>query len=334
MARQLDDWVAETTESIAARLEASREAQRQTRFTLGILAVISMMMVILAYNAYLSYDSRWILAHAKVLGEKGEVTIRKIDSSDNADSVPDVLVVQALQDWAESRIATVDLLGIRVSVDDAPVLGTISLFVISLWLLLVTRRENHTVGSLFRDTDTPGGDSSSSPAGGSQLPDIEPPQLYSNGQRWLIFHSVFANNLFVTFDRWSRIDSLRDPHARVHDDPTAIKRKLDRLSMSFARNFFFWFPVMASSFVFVLDRMSYFVLEDPFAPELRPPGWEAPWFFASALVFVVCWVPLVICCRGAARYSRATGNVLREYGERLRADLLRRDSRQTQDMGA
>ena len=65
MARQLDDWVAETTESIAARLEAAREAQRQTRFTLGILAVISMMMVILAYNAYLSYDSKWILTHAK-----------------------------------------------------------------------------------------------------------------------------------------------------------------------------------------------------------------------------------------------------------------------------
>ena len=167
----------------------------------------------------------------------------------------------------------------------------------------------------------------------ASLPDIEPRQLYSNGQRWLIFHSIFANNLFVTFDRWSRIDSLRNPNALVHDDPTGIKRRLDRLSMSFARNFFFWFPVMASSLVFALDRMSYF-LEDPFAPELRPPGWEAPWFFASALVFVVCWVPLVICCRGAARYSRATGNVLREYGERLRADLLRRDSRRTQDMGA
>ena len=158
MARQLDDWVAETTESIAARLEASREAQRQTRFTLGILAVISMMMVILAYNAYLSYDSRWILAQR---AKKGW-TIRTIDSSDNADTVPDVLVLQALQDWAESRIATIDLLGIRVSVDDAPVLGTISLFVVSLWLLLVTRRENHTVGSLLRDTDTPGADSSSS----------------------------------------------------------------------------------------------------------------------------------------------------------------------------
>jgi hypothetical protein len=328
MTRHLDDWIAETPESIAARLEASREAQRQTRFTLGILAVISMMMVILAYNAYLSYDSKWILAHAKKDGQ-----IRTIDSPDSADTVPDVLTVQALQDWAESRSATIDLLGIHVSVDDAPVLGTISLFVVSLWLLLVTRRENHTVGSLLRDTDTPGDDSSSSLAGGSQLPDTDPRQLYSNGQRWLIFHTIFANNLFVAFDRSSRIDSLRHPNAVVHDDPTGLKRRLDRLSMSFARDFFFWFPVVASSLVFALDRMSYFV-EDAFAPELQPQGYEAPWFFASALVFVVCWIPLVICCRGAARYSRSTGNVLREYGERLRADLLHRNSRQTQDMGA
>jgi hypothetical protein len=328
MATHLDDWIAETPESIAARLEAAREAQRQTRFTLGILAVISMMMVILAYNAYLSYDSKWILAHAQNV----DGNIRKIDSADNADTVPDVLIVQALQDWAESRTATIDLLGIHVSVDDAPVLGTTSLFVVSLWLLLVARRENQTVGSLLRDTDTPGGDASSSLAGGSQVLETQPQPLYSNGQRWLIFHSIFANNLFATFDRWSRIDSLRNPNAIAQDDPIGIRRRLDRLSMSFARDFFFWFPVVASSLVFVLDRMSYFV-EDPFAPNLTPQGYEAPWFFASAFVFAVCWVPLVICCRGAARYSRATTNVLREYGERLRADLLRRKSRQARHLG-
>ncbi len=155
----LDDWIAETPESIAARLEAAREAQRQTRFVLGMLAVISMMMVILAYNAYLSYDSRWVLNHAR---EDGKIRTIKAGT---ADSVPDVLALHALQDWAASRTATIDLLGIHVSVDDAPVLGTTSLFLLSLWLLLVTRRENHTVGSLLRDTDTPGADSSSSLVG-------------------------------------------------------------------------------------------------------------------------------------------------------------------------
>ncbi len=62
MARQLEDWIAETRESIVARLDGAREAQRQTRFTLGMMALISMMMLILSYNAYLSYDLGWLAA--------------------------------------------------------------------------------------------------------------------------------------------------------------------------------------------------------------------------------------------------------------------------------
>ena len=142
MPRNLSDWVAETPESIAARLEGAREAQRQTRFTLGIMALISMMMLILSYNAYLSFDSRWTLSRRN----------EAIVALDKAEKVADVLTIQALLDWAASRNATIELLGIQVSVDDAPVLGTSSLFVVSLWLLLVTRRENHTVGTLLRDT--------------------------------------------------------------------------------------------------------------------------------------------------------------------------------------
>src|SRR5262245_40753139 len=46
MIGHLDDWIAETSDSISARLEGAREAQRQTRFTLGMMAVISMMMLI------------------------------------------------------------------------------------------------------------------------------------------------------------------------------------------------------------------------------------------------------------------------------------------------
>ncbi len=58
---QVVDWVAETPESIAARLEGAKASQAQIRFTMGIMAVISMMMLIASYNAYLSYDYNWII---------------------------------------------------------------------------------------------------------------------------------------------------------------------------------------------------------------------------------------------------------------------------------
>src|SRR5687767_5188374 len=107
--KPLEDWVAETPESIAARLEGAKHSQGQIRFTLGMMAIISTMMLIASYNAYLSYDYEWIL-----------------DSKDRqltAQTAPDILTAQALKDWAASRIVLISLLGIRVSVDDAAVLG-------------------------------------------------------------------------------------------------------------------------------------------------------------------------------------------------------------------
>jgi hypothetical protein len=50
------DCVAETPESITARLDGAKNSQAQIRRTLGMMAVVSMMMLIPAYKAYLSYD--------------------------------------------------------------------------------------------------------------------------------------------------------------------------------------------------------------------------------------------------------------------------------------
>jgi hypothetical protein len=313
--RQLEDWIAETPESIAARLDGAREAQKQTQFTLAMMALISMVMLILSYNAYLSFDSDWILDRTK----------EGIAPVDSATTAADILTHQALEDWAASRNATVELLGIHVSVDDAPVLGTTSLFVFSLWLLLVTRRENHTVGSLLRDTDTSLGDEDRA-TGSGRFTEHGARDLYSNSQRWLIYHSIIANRLFVTFDRsLSRIKSLRGSNPLLTRTSQGMKGDLNRLALSFSRDFFFWFPVVASAIVFYLDRRSYFQ-PDPFEPESLPPGTGAPFFLMSTGVFIACWIPLMVCCLGSARNSKATDAVVREYGEKLRSDLLRRKS--------
>ena len=315
MPGQLHDWIAETPESIAARLQGAQEAQRQTRFTLGLMTLVSMMMLILSYNAYLWFDSRWITqlaAAGRIIGSL-ETNVR----------VEDLLVQQALQDWTSARNVTIELLGIRVSVDDAPILGTTSLFMFALWLVLVTRRENHTIGSLLRDTDTPRqeGDSSVVDVTSSVVDELDP---YSNGQRWLIFHTLAASNLFVTFDRsMSRIQSLRGRNVLM-SKPQGLKGLPGRLGLAFARDFFFLFPVAASLFVFYLDRLSY-TRPDPFVTGALPLGADAPLYFETMVVFLACWTPLLVCSIAAVRYSRGTDDVLREYGQRLQSDLLRRD---------
>jgi hypothetical protein len=301
---QLDDWVAETPESIAARLEGAKSAQSQARRTMGVMSIIAMMMLIASYNAYLSYDTWWVL----------DLTREQFVGETN---VAGVLTNQALKDWAASRSVQVPLLGIRTSVDDAPVLGTATLLVLAFWLVLLTRRENHTVGHLLRDTDT-------EQVGNSEFqePDGHRPS-YSSGQRWLIFHAIVSNSLFITCDRsLAPVQSLgpRTSSPSATDGPFA--QWVSDRTFAFLSRFFFDFPVIVSAIVFALDRWSYFE-PDAFTVDAHTPGIGSPFFWLSMVVFLACWIPLVLCCRRSRLYSDATGRVLKEYGGRLRADLLR-----------
>src|SRR5712691_8074692 len=118
------DWVAETPESIAARLEGAKASQAQIRFTMGVMAIISMMMLIAAYNAYLSYDYGWILDANKRQTDAELLHPEKVSTSEEKNRIPasvevaKVLDEQALKDWAASRIVQISPLGIRVSIDD------------------------------------------------------------------------------------------------------------------------------------------------------------------------------------------------------------------------
>jgi len=96
-------------------------------------------------------------------------------------------------------------------------------------------------------------------------------------------------------------------------------------TFAFLSRFFFDFPVIVSSIVFVLDRWSYFE-PDAFTVGAQTPGVGSAFFWFSMVVFSLCWIPLVMCCRRSRLYSEATGRVLKEYGTRLRADLLRHQS--------
>ena len=337
---RLDDWVAETPESIAARLEGAKASLAQIRWTIGLMALISMMMLIAAYNAYSSYDYGWTLGvverqvteenarkeRINAAGQKGPEHKAAAEREEAArqlaaqKTVAGVLTEQALKDWASSRIVHISLLGIRVSVDDAAVLGSAVLLVLSFWLVLVTRRENHTIGFLLRDTDSPRFDEDRDPSVATFRKGRS--KAYSGGQRWLIFHTIVSNSLFATMDHsLSTVHSLSGPNP-LQTATSWFKRRLNKAAFGLVQTFFFLFPVIASLIVFVVDRLSYF-LDDPFLPNGASEGTDRPFYWISLAVFVVCWLLLMICCWQSKRYSTATGNLLHEYGGKLRADLLR-----------
>lgn len=315
----IPDWVAETDESIAARLEGVKSAQGQTRLTLGTMAVISVMMVIASYNAYLSYDYHWIVkqncppAVAKISSEaepaQDTPAVREVKEKIKA------LTDHSIKEWASSRTVVVSLLGIRVSVDDVSVLGTAVLFVLSLWLFLVSRRENHTTGFLLRDTDSPRPEGRREPPGAG-VAEGEP-MTYSNEQRWLIYHTIISTSFFVIFDRLPNVDSLDGRNsldAALKDN----RPRLNRWALHVTRGFFFFFPAVVALSVFWLDFKSY-DWKDPFEFGCEAEGRE--FFRMATVIFGACFVPLLMCCWKSSRLSNNTEKVLREYGVRLHDQL-------------
>ncbi len=297
------DWTAETSESITARLNGANASQSQTRVTLGVMVVVSLMMLITSYNAYFSYDYHWLVSEKDL----------PIDETKAAG----VLRVQALKDFAEARIVQVSFLGIRVSVDDAPVLGTAVLLVLSFWLLLVSRRENYTIGFLLRDTD------SSRPQRSAIPTEVQTSVTsYTDEQRWRIFHSILANSVLLTLNgSLARFQTLKQRGFFVRSERARPTELLNRLAFTVVRSFFFMFPVVTALAVFAVDRYSYFI-PDPFEQQAAIPDFHAAFFWQSLWFFVICWVPLTLSCWRSRQYLVATEKILHQYAAALRKDLL------------
>ncbi len=293
------DWIAETKDSIKARLDGAKAAQSQARVAIIALAVISLMMLTVSYNAYLSYDSEWVRNEALAAHSR--------PMSPDAKKTFDLLRDEELKGWASGQQVQISLLGVHVSVDDAPVVGTFALAIVSLWLLLLMRRENFTIGFLLRDTDS------------LNAPEFGPATSVASHRalQWLIFHSIAANSTFVAFDdSMARVDDLRGESIPfVVTARPGIRGHIHRFAFGFARRFFFLFPMTASFAVWGMDVWSYF-RPDPFEG-MQVAGWNEQFLYKSTATFLACWIPLVYCCLKSIRYSVATERVLHQYGEKL-----------------
>lgn len=115
---------------------------------------------------------------------------------------------------------------------------------------------------------------------------------------------------------------LEGPNPLKASNESGLKAWMNRVGFSLVRGFFFLFPAVTAFIVFLIDRRSYFI-SDPFDPDCKNPPIEA-FFWRSMAVSILFLVPLSICCLRSSQYLRATEKVLREYGDKLRADLSQR----------
>lgn len=145
-------------EAIKLRIELAKDTQRRCRFSFLASTVVSIAILVAAWNGTFSWYSNFAL---------------KDEFSSN--EVVREAQLHLLKNWVQSLTISLQPFGTFVGISDASVLGSLSLCIISLWFFFNIRRENHTIAILLRDTK----------AASNKLKDI-------------VFHGIVSSLVFTT----------------------------------------------------------------------------------------------------------------------------------------
>jgi hypothetical protein len=116
---------------LTTQLEAIKNGQQRARvaFFLSIIAVAILLGAL--WNEFLAWDRHYVNKPQPATWAKEQSTSALI------------------KNWQDGQFINVSLLGIRFSVDDIQVLGSLTLFILSFYYCLCLRRENHEIAYLL-----------------------------------------------------------------------------------------------------------------------------------------------------------------------------------------
>jgi len=140
-------------------LDAVSEAQQRARVALLIALLASGTIMIAEWNSYFSWDRRWAEVNPTAPTEWGQEKVLE----------------SQIANWQDANAVDVSLLGIRVSVNDAAVVGSLILVVAAFYLSMCLRAENLEIGTLLH-----------------QMKDD------ADGERkWLVFNRIRSGMVFL-----------------------------------------------------------------------------------------------------------------------------------------
>jgi hypothetical protein len=115
-----------------ARLQGINDAQKRAGVAFLALILASGAIIASLWNIYLSWDRQWAELPTKP-----------------ATWAQEQLMAEQIRSWMQTNTVDVSLLGIRLSVSDVAVVGSIVLLMLSFYYCMCMRGVNHGVGSLL-----------------------------------------------------------------------------------------------------------------------------------------------------------------------------------------
>jgi hypothetical protein len=266
--------------TLQLRLDAVRESVLRARSAFIVATVASLLIIFPAWNAYLSWYRGFVMREQPYAAGG----VNPVDEAQK----------QAVAEWVKNQTITAGILGVRVGISDAAVVGALGLYIVAIWLLFTLRRANRTIGYLLQDVMS------------------EP---YETKQ--MIFHGIAARLVFSDIGRGDQ------PVRSLSEKPTAknfifVRRVVKGL---------FFLPAATIFFIVLMDILSICCLPSPFRPGHDPlyfviqdsPDRLALW------MQVVGWEVLAITlgiltarlCLKGIDFESSTEAVLKEFSSHL-----------------
>ena len=232
-------------------------------------------------------------------------------------SVTDYAQQQLAAEWIKNQIITVSLLGIRISVNDLPVIGSLSLLIICIWFFYSARRENRAIGTLLRD---------------SYPLKSYPSKDWHVG--YMIYQGIVHHLVLIDLGRGIKpmvdytieeSDNSQHPQRKgkgrsLRDQATRFINYLVRRALALL----FYLPPISIAFVIGMDILTLLYFDAPFRPSHKPlidiitPKDKVKVFAMEALAFLLLLATTIL-CRKVRTLIRATETMLKAY----RAELKR-----------
>jgi hypothetical protein len=133
----------------SVRLESAHATQSRTRYSFVVLTIISLAILIGEFNSAFSWEIQFLTG---VDGFADQKACSNQASPLCAAPEPTAAAQKELvEEWVRSNRVTIALLGVNISMADAALLGSLGLFLVTLWFYACIRRENHLIADLLID---------------------------------------------------------------------------------------------------------------------------------------------------------------------------------------
>jgi hypothetical protein len=255
------------------RIEGAQEAIKRARTVFLILTIVSLSILITAWNAYFSWDR--------------ELALGMSNWAQN-DEVTELAQQRLIEGWVKNQTIDVSLLGIHISVSDIAPLGGLALFFLSIWFFFSARRENHTIALLLRDTKN------------------EPDEV-----RTSIFHSIISYLVFLTIRPTDDpIDDLEDK-APIRGHLVALRAIVGLLL--FLPSFSIFVAIMCDVLSIFYFDAPFREGHKPLAQVMDISfGQWAVWAGIEGFAFALALGTLFLSWR-ALKFETATSRILKQY---------------------